>query len=411
VKRSRGGAAYPLGEMLAVRLSLAAAALLGAAAPASAATVELGGVAPAGAASGGCSGCSFVQASTAPGAPSYRVPAGGGVITEWRARGGSSVEPGDRVRLRVFRPGAPSGGYVLAVESADAVPLAGQAGAYATRLRVEAGDVLGLRLSTAGSTTTMFEAAAGNVVGTWFSDPAPGLDTGYPFRSDARRVNVAARMESDADRDGRGDVTQDSDDDNDGLSDGREDELGSDPLRADTDRDGVRDGRDVCVLVVDRAQVDAELDGSGDACDRDDDNDGISDDAEAFRRTSRVDRDTDDDGLSDSKEDRLDTDPRRADTDRDGLLDGQEMGARRGAPDPPGLARGTDLRRFRRDMHPRSHTSPRARDTDRDGLSDGREDRNRNGRRDRGETDPRRRDSDGDAVPDGAERFPLDPRR
>jgi large repetitive protein len=52
---------------------------------------------------------------------------------------------------------------------------------------------------------------------------------------------------------------------------------------------------------------------------------------------------------------------------------------------------GTDRRRFRRDLDPRSHTNPRRRDTDRDGMPDGREDRNHNGRRDRGETDPRRR--------------------
>ena len=90
-------------------------------------------------------------------------------------------------------------------------------------------------------------------------------------------------------------------------------------------------------------------------------------------------------------EERLGTNPLRLDSDRDGLTDGQELGVRRGLPDPTGPVTGTDRRRFRRDLDPRSHTNPRRRDTDRDGRPDGREDRNHNGRRDRGETDPRRR--------------------
>jgi hypothetical protein len=50
-------------------------------------------------------------------------------------------------------------------------------------------------------------------------------------------------------------------------------------------------------------------------------------------------------------------------------------------------------------------------DTDGDGLPDGVEDRNRNGRRDRGETDPRTRDSDRDHVGDRRDRWPLNRRR
>ena len=42
-------------------------------------------------------------------------------------------------------------------------------------------------------------------------------------------------------------------------------------------------------------------------------------------------------------------------------------------------------------------------DSDDDGLGDGREDRNRNGRRDRGETHPDRFDTDHDGLSDGLE--------
>jgi hypothetical protein len=184
------------------------------------------------------------------------------------------------------------------------------------------------------------------------------------------------------------------------------------PSAPDGDRDGVPDSRDNCVITHNSNQFDSDLDRQGDACDRDDDGDGLSDVAEDFFGCSAIDRDTDDDGLADGTEERLDTNPRRFDTDRDGLGDGLEAGARRGIRDPRGTATGTHAGgRFRPDRDPRSKTNPLRRDTDRDRASDSREDRNRNGRRDRGETDPRRRDTDGDAVPDGAERFPLDSQR
>jgi len=48
----------------------------------------------------------------------------------------------------------------------------------------------------------------------------------------------------------------------------------------DDDNDGVPDGVDVCPLVADPAQLDTDLDGQGDACDADDDNDGVQDDGD-----------------------------------------------------------------------------------------------------------------------------------
>ena len=119
------------------------------------------------------------------------------------------------------------------------------------------------------------------------------------------------------------------------------------------------------------------------------DGDGLSAARERALRSSPIDRDSDDDGLSDGVEVRITrTRPARRDTDRDGLTDGQERGVRRGVADPPGVVRGTDVRRLRVDRDPRTRTDPRRRDTDRDGFADGVEDRNRNGRRDRGERSP-----------------------
>ena len=124
-------------------------------------------------------------------------------------------------------------------------------------------------------------------------------------------------------------------------------------------------------------------------CARDRDRDGLSDTREQRLGTSPIDRDSDDDGIGDGVEVRITrTDPRRRDSDRDGLADGLELGIARGVADPAGSVRGSDRRRFRADADPHTRTDPRRRDSDRDGVADGREDRNHNGRRDPGERDP-----------------------
>ena len=393
------------------RLALLAALLALAAAPAAqAATTDLGAVAPPGTTGPACSPCTFVPLFSHP--PVYVVPAGGGVITSWSFRGGTSVPSGDRVRLRIFVPGASSGSYRVVADSIDRIPFTSTVRTIPERMSVSGGETVGLRLTTSGDTPSSYGGASDDRIGATpaLTDPSPGQETGTMLESSGRRLNLAVRLESDLDRDGLGDDSQDTDDDGDGLGDADEPRLGTDPLKPDTDGDGTRDFADNCRLIRNRDQADSDGDGAGDGCERDDDADGLTDVAEEVIGSSRTDRDTDDDGLSDSREDHEDTSPLRRDTDRDGLLDGVEMGVRRGV-FPRGPAPGTDRARFRPDRDPRSRTNPRRRDTDRDGLRDGREDRNRNGRREARETDPRRADTDGDAVPDGAERFPLDRRR
>lgn len=396
---------YPQGvPRLALPLALLALALPAAA---HASTTDLGAVAPAGSTGSACSPCSFIQ--RAGGSPVYTVPPGGGVITSWSIRGGTSVPAGDRVRLRIFGPGSSSGSYKVIADSIDRLPTANAVRTMSERIPVSGGETIGLRLATSGDTPSSYSGAPGDLISatTMFSDPGPGQETGTMIDTSDRRLNVAVKLESDLDRDGFGDDTQDSDDDGDGLADDEEPRIGTNPLKADTDGDGTNDRADNCRLTRNRDQADSDSDGTGDACERDDDADGLTDVAEELIGSSRTDRDTDDDGLSDSREDHEDTNPLRRDTDRDGLTDGLELGVRRGV-FARGAAPGTNPARFRPDRDPRTKTDPRRRDTDRDGLRDGREDRNHNGRRERRETDPRRADTDGDAVPDGAERFPLD---
>jgi hypothetical protein len=86
--------------------------------------------------------------------------------------------------------------------------------------------------------------------------------------------------QADLDGDGQGDAC-DADDDGDGLSDADEPPAGTNPRVADSDRDGTKDGPDNCPALAnrDQANTDGAPDG-GDACDADDDNDGVDDGAD-----------------------------------------------------------------------------------------------------------------------------------
>lgn len=178
-----------------------------------------------------------------------------------------------------------------------------------------------------------------------------------------------------ADADGDGiDDAEDSDDDNDGLSDTQERVQGTSTILADTDRDGSDDGEERAL--------------GTDPLDRDSDGDGSLDGADAFPRDpdesvdtdgdgtgNEADPDDDGDGLSDLEEQALGTGPLVVDTDGDGLDDRAEV---------------------------RDHgTSALLGDSDGDDLSDDAE-IGRTG------TDPLDPDSDGDGVPDGDEDADLD---
>jgi hypothetical protein len=207
------------------------------------------------------------------------------------------------------------------------------------------------------------------------------------------RLETSTTVYVDTDGDGLADVTETNvtltnpnnpDTDGDGINDGDEVEAGTNPRNADTDGDGVPDGEDEfpldptrgdpdsdgdgisddadnCVAVANTDQADLDGDGQGDACDTDDDGDGMADGSDAFPldRTEWV--DTDGDGTGNNAD---------SDDDGDGYSDQDEND------------NGTD-------PLDAGSTPP---DNDGDKISD--------------RNDP---DDDNDGTPDAADAFPKDP--
>ncbi len=156
-----------------------------------------------------------------------------------------------------------------------------------------------------------------------------------------------------------------SDTDNDGLLDGAERELGSDPTKADTDGGGALDG-DEALSGHD------PLDPSDDDLTKDTDRDGLPDGVERTIGTNPNYRDTDGDGLSDGfevSESGPGTNPNDPDTDGDGLSDGYEY--YRLGTDPTNVDTDSDGLTDKEELL--YETDPTYEDTDCDGLTDGEE--------------------------------------
>ena len=206
---------------------------------------------------------------------------------------------------------------------------------------------------------------------------------------------------------------EDPDTDWDGLLDGQEVELGTNPLSADSDGDGLDDAWEVDHAdffdPLDSTDAESDIDGDGitsicevtiwgtDPLCADSDYDGLFDGDEIVCDTNPLDEDSDNDGLPDGLEFQIGTNPLLRDSDGDGLDDALET--QEDDLDPllatDGLADAdNDGLTFAQELN--LGTDPLLPDTDGDGLTDFEEVFQTY-------TNPLLRDTDGDGLPDAQE--------
>lgn len=172
------------------------------------------------------------------------------------------------------------------------------------------GDVIGFRVSI-----TLLESGDGGTV---------NGDTIFPGVSPSNFGDITTAIDAETDTDGDGLVNLiDPDDDNDGVLDSSDD-LPLDPSESlDTDTDGIGDNADNCPTVSSSNNLDSDSDGQGDACDLDDDNDGVPDISDAFPLDPAEALDMDSDGIGDNADNcpTVVSSPDEPDSDNDGQGD------------------------------------------------------------------------------------------
>jgi hypothetical protein len=230
-------------------------------------------------------GALFLQ-TTSPG-NAYAAPTAG-VLTSWSFHASSSPP---QVKLLVARATGTPNQYAIVGDSPEQTPApgAGVTTYGGISIDVQQGDILGVRLATAGDCISA-SGRSGYVSRGITANPAVGGSVTF-VSSDDRQVDISATLEPDADGDGLGDETEDADDDGDTVADGADncaaaantdqadldgDDQG-DACDADDDGDTVADGADNCAAVANTDQADLDGDAQGDACDTDDDADAIAD--------------------------------------------------------------------------------------------------------------------------------------
>jgi hypothetical protein len=145
---------------------------------------------------------SALQSATV-GPPLYTTPAG--VITSFSYQG--NAVPG-QVQAVLYGPESSPGNRSVVAKSAKALSVAGVLNTFPTRVPVTAGLTLGMWMGTAGMGCA-FAGAPGDILHAAVVDPDVTAAFSVVTTGPAHRANVSAVVESDADGDGFGDVSQD----------------------------------------------------------------------------------------------------------------------------------------------------------------------------------------------------------
>jgi uncharacterized repeat protein (TIGR01451 family) len=250
------------------------------------------------------------------------------------------------------------------------------------------GTELGLGCSNKATDATKGHCRADADNGTTKTDPLNADTDGGGVRDGSEDFNLDGAVETGETDPTAGKGADDAgvvDTDKDGLSDGLEKVLGSDPSDSDSDDDGLPDGQEA------NPSEDVDRDGLVDVIDVDSDNDALFDGTEVGKDCTALGTDaTKGSCIADGDLGATVTSMLLIDTDRGGARDGAEDSNRNGVKDAgeqdPTAGHGSD--------------DSGVVDTDKDGLSDGEE----TGLG----SNPNDADSDDDGVPDGIEANPSD---
>jgi hypothetical protein len=155
----------------------------------------------------GCVGPATYFQQADEGAPSYAVPAGGGVITSWSV---NSPTAGAQVALGVFRATGTPGRFTTVAASEPETFSAAGAQSFPTRAPAQAGDRIGV-LITSGVFNCGGPLGAAGDIGQRDAAAVHGVNETFTYTDDNANtfINVAASVEADTDGDGFGDETQD----------------------------------------------------------------------------------------------------------------------------------------------------------------------------------------------------------
>ena len=210
----------PAASMASIRTIPTACFFLTTIVAAAESAMTLGQVPPSGGMPAGCpSDYEAVQSSVGLGT-AYDIP-GPGVVTVWMTNGhnpvvteggGTFTDNGDSAALRVYRRVSGSNTLTPVAESSTQTLASGGPVAFTTRIPVNGGELIGLRIAAGGGdgSSVCLQSFGPDLNKVLTAAPAGPLNAERAMSvGNQFRVDVGVILEPDADRDGFGDETQD----------------------------------------------------------------------------------------------------------------------------------------------------------------------------------------------------------